>query len=40
VNPHVLRVQEILIFKMLSQSIANHNIVEACDGVEVQLHAF
>jgi hypothetical protein len=39
-NPLVLRVQEILIFKTLSLSIANHNTMQACDGVEMQLQAF
>ena len=39
-NPQVLRGQEILIFKTLSLSIANHNTMEAYDGAEVQLHAF
>jgi len=39
-NPQVLRVQEVLIFKMMSQSIANHNTIEAYDGVELQFNAF
>jgi hypothetical protein len=39
-NPQVLRVQEILIFKTLSLGIANHNTMGAYDGVEVQLLAF
>jgi hypothetical protein len=39
-NPQVLRVQEILIFKTLFLSISNHTTMEAYYGVEVQLYTF
>jgi hypothetical protein len=39
-NPQVLRVQKILIFKRLFMSIANHTTMEPYYGVEVLLHTF